>query len=196
MVHNAVAHLKSEVEPSAVALQLFHHAQALLIVRKIGRKAFAQYVLARVTEGRMTKVMPERNRFGEVFVEEKRTRHSPRYLRYLESMSKARSVMVNLRAEENLSFVHKTAKRLAVGYSVAVALKFRAHTARLYWEISPLRFRRKRGKRRKRFSFSFVHKLAHRHKHRPFRHNLHVFLQHTILYERKLKNPFYFFKFF
>jgi hypothetical protein len=82
-------------------------------------------------------------------------------------MRKARSVVVVLGAEENLRFVHKTAKSLAVSYSVAVALKLRAHRARLYREIPPLCFGGKRGKRRKRFSFPFVHKLGSRHKHQP-----------------------------
>jgi hypothetical protein len=163
---------------------------------EIRRKALPQYILARVAKGRMTKVVPKRNRLCQILIEKECARHCPRYLRYLERVCKPCSVVVVLRAKKHLRFMHKPAESLAVRYSVAVALKLRANEARLYGEIPSLRFGRKRSKGRKSFSFPFVHKLCCGHKRTSFRHNLHVFYKHTILYEGKLKNPFYFLKFF
>ena len=83
-----------------------------------------------MTEGSVTEIVSEACRFAKVFVEHKCAADNARYLSYLKRVGKSCAVMLLDRREKNLSFVHKTAKRFAVSYLVAVALKFGTNVAR------------------------------------------------------------------
>ena len=66
VVEYSVPHLVCEVQAPAVVFQLFHHANALLVVGKTALvlHKIIQHFLAGMTEGRMAKVMAQSYGFG------------------------------------------------------------------------------------------------------------------------------------
>ena len=65
---------------------------------------------AHVSEGGMSKVMPQRDGFREVLVEAQRARYGTRDLRYLKGMGEPCPVVVSLRQQQYLRFVFKPAE--------------------------------------------------------------------------------------
>ena len=122
-----------------------------------------------MTERRMTEVVSERDRFGQIFVQRQTPRNGTRYLRHVESVRKTRHVVVAFGREENLRFVLQSAERFGINYSVSVALKFGTHRARLFFSFSAFRIfgkTRESGKIRAlffvRFLFCVEQNIAHR----------------------------------
>ena len=67
-----------------------------------------------MSERRVSKVMPEGDRFYQILVQAQSLRYGSCYLRNLQRMGKAISVMVALRRQKNLGLILQPAKRLAV----------------------------------------------------------------------------------
>ena len=87
---------------SQVRLQVLdavHHTQTLLIVSEAQRAYLVQRAFARVAERRVTEVVSERDRFGQVLVQAQRPRDRARDLRDLERVRQPRAVVVALRAK-------------------------------------------------------------------------------------------------
>ncbi len=97
MVEDAVAHLEGEVQPAAVLFQHVDDAQRLLVVRKPVRREAGEHPLARMTEGCMPEVVPERNRLREVLVEGEAARDRTRDLRDVDRVRHARAEMIPFR---------------------------------------------------------------------------------------------------
>ena len=77
----------------------------------------------------MAQVMPERDRFRQVFVQPKPARNGPRDLADLQRMRKARTVMIADRGKKNLRFVFQAPEGFAVDDPVPVAHKLCADGA-------------------------------------------------------------------
>ena len=119
VAHNAVAHLARQVE----VLNEIHHAQALLVVAETKRADLRERTLARVAEGRMPQIMPERDRLGQVLVQPQGARHRARDLRDLERMRQSGAVVVALGRDEHLRLVGKPPERLGMDDAVPVTLE-------------------------------------------------------------------------
>src|SRR5581483_1906346 len=127
MLRDAVAHFPRQVEPFAVVLEHVDDAEALLVVVEAAGHQLIDHPLAGVPERRVAEIVPERDRFGELFVQAKDLGDRARDLRDLERVRQARAVVIAGRGEEDLRLVLQPAERLAVDDAVAIALKRRTH---------------------------------------------------------------------
>ena len=137
MVDDAVTHLPRQIEPLATALQHLDHAQALLIVCEGGVEAFSHGALTGVTERRMSEVVSESDRLGQVLIQAQSTRQRTRDLGNLKGMCQASAVMVASGGKKDLCFIHQAAERLAMDDAVAVALIFGTVIAARQGNIAP-----------------------------------------------------------
>jgi hypothetical protein len=80
-------------------------------------------ILAAMAERRMTKVMGQAQRFGQVLVEAECTGHGPPDLRDFDRMGQAHSEMVAVGRNEHLGLVAQAAKCHRMDDPVAVALE-------------------------------------------------------------------------
>jgi hypothetical protein len=85
--------------------------------------AMIQRILAGVTKWRVTKVVRQRNRFGQVFMQAQRTRNASRELRYLYAMREARAKQVAFVIHKYLRFILEPTKSGGVNNTVAIALE-------------------------------------------------------------------------
>ena len=128
-----VAHLVREVERA-------RDPERLLVVAEPPAEALAERgverILARVTERRVTRVVPEPDRLDEILVQPQRPRDDARDRRRLERVRHARPVVVALRVDEDLRLPLQPAERLRVDDAVAVALERRPHAALLFRQLA------------------------------------------------------------
>ena len=117
---------------------------------------FVERLFSRVPVRRVPEVVPERNRLGKVLVEPQSSRNGAGYLTHLERVRKPRAVVVALGRKKNLRFVLKPAKRLAMQYPVAVALKIGAQSVFGERTLAPLGVRRLCGVFAQVFGFYLV----------------------------------------
>ena len=112
------------VEPRIVTFQRCDDPQRLRIVVKpaIGLHQQIQRILARVAEGRVTKVMGQCNRFGDVGVQAQSIRDGARNLRHFNRMRQARAIEVAFVFHKDLRFVLQPAKGRGVNDPVAIPL--------------------------------------------------------------------------
>src|SRR5688500_19458350 len=89
------------------------------------RNELVEDALAGMAEGRVAKIVAERDCFSELFVELQHLRDGPGYLGDLESVRKPGPVVVAGWRKKHLGLVLQPAKRLGVDDPVAVALKRR-----------------------------------------------------------------------
>ena len=141
VVQDPVPGLHGQVEAAAVALQHLHDAEGLLVMSKPAAETLVERLVERlftgVPERRMAKVVPERDRLGEILVQLERPRHRPRDAGGLERVHEACAVVVALRVDEDLGLVLQAPEGLAVDDPVAVALKRRSQPAFLLFGIRP-----------------------------------------------------------
>ena len=126
-MRDAVAHFPRQVQPLAIVLEHVDDAKALLVVVEAAGHELVEHALAGVSERRVTQVVPQRDRLGQLLVELKHFRDGARDLRHLERVRQPRAIVIAGRREEHLGLVLQAAERLAVDDPVAVALKRRAH---------------------------------------------------------------------
>ena len=136
-VRKIVAPLAMPVDPQAglrAEVQAFEHvhdAQRLLVVPEshaaVRPHRFVQGALARVTEGRVPHVVPERDRLDQILVQPQRASDRAGDLRHLQSMGQARPVVVAERVDKHLRLVLQAAEGFRVQDAVAVALKGGSH---------------------------------------------------------------------
>ncbi len=82
-----------------------------------------------MSERRMTEVMGERNRLGQILVKPELARDRARDLRDLERMRQPRAIMIALVRQKNLRLVSQTPKGGRMQNPVAVALEGAARRA-------------------------------------------------------------------
>ena len=78
-------------------LQFFHHPQALLVMAEAFRKERIQSALSDMPIGRVTQIMPEGDRFRQVFIQPKRARQRSCHLGNFQGVSQTRPVMIPFR---------------------------------------------------------------------------------------------------
>ena len=145
MIDDAVAHFKSQVEAPAVLFEHVDDAQRLDIVRKSVRSQTVQNPLARVPERRVPQIVPQSDRFRQVFIESEGTGDGARDLRNVDGVRHAGAEMVAFRRKEDLRLIFQTQERLAVNNAVAVALKGGTHIAFLFRALPAFRIFRFAG---------------------------------------------------
>ena len=69
-----------EIQPLSVLFQHFHHAHALFVVFESARTHSVQSPLSGMTKGRMPEIMPQTDRFCQIFIQPQRLRDGPRIL--------------------------------------------------------------------------------------------------------------------
>ena len=123
MLRNSIADFPGEVQPPAVVLEHVDDAEALLVMVESGWHQLIYHALAGVAERRMSEIVAQRNRFGELFVQTQDFRNRSRDLRDLERVRQARSIVIACRREEHLRLVLEPTERFAVDDAVAIPLK-------------------------------------------------------------------------
>ena len=152
VLEDAVAHLPRQVEAAAVSLEPFDDAQRVLVVAKATELALAQQLverlLAGVAERRVTDVVPDRDRLGEILVQTQCPGDAARDPCGLQRVREPGAEVVAFGVDEDLRLVAQPAKSLRVDDAVAVALERRAQPAFLLGSLAPARLVRAHGERR------------------------------------------------
>ena len=125
VLRDAVAHFPREVQAAAVVLEHVDDAQALLVVVEAARREIVQHALAGVTERRVSEVVTESDRLGELLLQAQHLGDRPRDLRHLQRVRESRAVVIARGREEHLRLVLQPAERLAVHDAIAIALERR-----------------------------------------------------------------------
>jgi hypothetical protein len=129
MLENSFAAFEGQVQPiefRIVFLEFVNHAKRLQVVfetTEIGH-AVIQRILARMAEGRVSKVMGQTDGLGQFFVQVQRAGGGARYLRDLERMGQPSSVEIAFVVDEDLGLVDQSTKRGGMHDAIAIALKF------------------------------------------------------------------------
>jgi len=153
VVQDPVPRLGGQVQPAPVPLQHLDDPERVLVVAEAPPEALRQHLvqrlLARVPEGRVPEVVPERDRLGEVLVQPERAGDRAGDARGLERMREPRSVMVALGGDEDLRLVLEAPEGLGVDDAVAVPLEGRPQATFLLFLVRPpARLVRAHGERR------------------------------------------------
>ncbi|CDC73209.1 unknown [Candidatus Colimorpha enterica] len=170
MVKYPVPHLIGQVE----LFELFHHPYALIVMGKRGIVALSQHPLPRVTERRVTEIMPQRNSLRKVLIQPQSPRNRPCDLTYLKRVGEPRPVMVSLRRKKDLCLVHQPPEGFRVNDPVPVALKLSAEVAFVYRIIASPRVLGEKSEFRKGIPLSFVNQLTDRHNRPPAHTNNNI----------------------
>src|SRR5262245_690711 len=95
------------VEVSIATFKVGNHGKGLSIVIKPAKslEAIIERPLPRMSEGRVTEVVPERGGFGQILVECQRAGERPRYLGYFQSVGQTGAVVIPLVIDEDLGLV-------------------------------------------------------------------------------------------
>ena len=120
------------IESGIAALEIRHDAQGLGVViepTELG-EAFVKRAFAGMSERRVTKIVSERQRFGEILVEAECARERAGNLRNLESMREPRAIVIAFVINEHLRFVGQPPERSGVDDPVAVPTEGIAGRAR------------------------------------------------------------------
>ena len=137
MMKNPVANLPGEVQSGAIVFEVLDDTQTLANMMETVIEEFIQHPLPRVAERSVTKIVPERYRFGKILVELQRSCNCPGDLGNLQGMGQASTVMVSFRREEDLGLVLQTPECLAVENPVAINLEAGPDRAREFAAIPP-----------------------------------------------------------
>ena len=131
VLEDALARLVAEVESAETRVALFEQvddAQRLAIVVEAAVVAHqaVERAFAGVTERRVTEVVRQRDRLGEILVEPQRPRDGARDLRAFERVREPVAVVIALVVHEDLRLVLEAAEGVRVEHAVAIALERRA----------------------------------------------------------------------
>jgi hypothetical protein len=102
-----------------------------MVETAIGRHRAVERALARVAERRVSEIVGERKRLGEVLIEAETARQRARNLRDLQRVRQARAIVVALMLHKHLRLVLESADRSGVNQTIAVATEIVAARTRL-----------------------------------------------------------------
>ena len=113
------------VETRVAAFESGHDPQGLRIVIEAAElgQAGVERALAGMAERRVTEIVGERQRLGEILVETQPPRQRTRYLRHFQGVGQPGAVMVAFVENEDLGLVLEAAKRGGMDDTVAIAAK-------------------------------------------------------------------------
>jgi iron-sulfur cluster assembly accessory protein len=135
--------LPAQIEPvkrGVASLQNSDGPQTLGVVVEaaILPHCLAEGFFPRMAEGRVAKIMRQRDGLGQIFVQAQGPSQRAGDLRHLQAVCQAGPIVVALVIDEHLGLVGEPAKRRAMNNPVAIPLKRRANDAiRLVGEPSP-----------------------------------------------------------
>jgi hypothetical protein len=98
---------------------------------------FVEGILASVTEGRVTEVVAQRQRFRQIVIEAERAGERPGNLANLHRMGKPCAVMVALVRDKNLRLMGETAEGRRMQDTVPVTLEFASRRRAGLWKKAP-----------------------------------------------------------
>ncbi len=169
-----LADLLGQVQPAAVPLQPLDHAQRVTVVAKADAEPLAQagveHRLPDVAEGRVSEVVPEPDRLGEVLVQRERPGHRAGDAARLQRVGEPRPEVVALGRDEDLRLVLEAPERLRVHHPVPVALE-RCAERRVLLGRHPTRRVGALGERREELALPSLHALAQRRHGGPLRNS-------------------------
>ena len=134
MIQNTVAYGLRQIQTGAVLFQHIQHAQTLLIMMKMAEQ-IANRKFTDMTERRMSHVMPQGDRFRQIFIQAQRTRHRPRDLAHFQCMRHPRAIMIR-RRDIYLRLVFQASKRLAMQNPIPIPLVFGAQRILILWTFA------------------------------------------------------------
>ena len=108
-----------EVQPASVSLQHIDDTQTLLVMPKTW-KARCKRSLASMAKWGVTEIVPERDRFDEIFVELKGAGDRAGYLHDFQRVRETGSIVIRGRRNEDLRLVHQAAETLGVEDTITV----------------------------------------------------------------------------
>ena len=128
MLGKALQRFPAEVQAIEIRIRRFQPRQDAQRVRVVVEPAGVgqrgvQGILARVTEGRMAKIVSEAQRFGQVLVEPERARHCAADLRDFDAVGQADAEVIAVGCDEHLRLVAKSSESDRMDDPVAVALE-------------------------------------------------------------------------
>ncbi len=129
MFDEALERLPGQVEAVEFGVAMFELGDdpqrlGIVVETAIGPHRRVKRILARMTEGRVAKVMRQRQRLGEIIVKAERAGQSAGDLADLDRMGEPRAVMVALVRNKDLRLMRETAEGRGMEDTVAVALEF------------------------------------------------------------------------
>ena len=127
MAQNTHANFIAQIQTCAIILQDIHHTQTLLVMMEGLTDTLRKRAFAGMAEGRMTQVMAQGNSLSQIFIQRQGPGDGSCDPGNLNGVGHAGAVMVTLRPQKHLGFVHQPAKRLAVNNSVRIPLIAGAH---------------------------------------------------------------------
>src|SRR5436309_9254005 len=124
---NPVPHRLRQVEAAALALEHVNDAQRMLVVEKPApeplSERFIESLFSSVSEWRMTKIVSQSDRLGQILVQTQCARDGARDAASLDRVSQPRAVVVTLRRNEHLGLVLEAPEALRMDDSITIALK-------------------------------------------------------------------------
>ncbi len=123
MLEYPVPDFVGQVQPFAFILEFFHDTEALFIMGESSGEELGKSFLPSMSERSVSEVVPQRDGFGEILVQQKSPGNGAGDLRDLECVSQPGPVMVAERSQENLSFVLQSSEGFAVDDPVSVPLE-------------------------------------------------------------------------
>lgn len=135
MLRQAFQNLPAQVQPFVIGigtLQAHQHPQrvGVMVETAVPGHGIRQGILARMAEGRVTDIMREAERLGQILVKAKGPGDYAADLRHLETMGQAGTVMIPIRRDEDLCLPAQPAESDGMDDAVAVTLKFAARSPR------------------------------------------------------------------
>jgi len=125
--HHSLESLPGQVQAIKRRIPLFKFGQDTECLRVVVKSAewrhgCIQSILPGMTERRMTKVMGQRERLSQIFIQTQGPRDSARNLSDLQRMCETRAVVIALVINEDLCLVLKPPERAGMNNPVAIAL--------------------------------------------------------------------------
>jgi hypothetical protein len=175
VVHDAVADLPGQIQALPVVLEVIDDPKALLVVAERPPQERGEGLLAQVPERRVSEVVAQRDRLGEVLVQAERTGGGPGDLAHLERVGEPDAVVITFGGEEHLRLVLQATERLRMHDAVAVSLEAGPEVVVWLVVLSALARRGERRGRRQRLALDLFGTFSG-YRHAP---NLTVALRRT-----------------
>ena len=165
MVQNAIPHFPCKVQSLTVLLQDLHDTNTLTVMSKTTRMDLIKRMLPCMPKWCMSKIMSERDRLHQIFIQAKCLGYRACDLRYLKCMREPVPVMVPVWCKKHLCLILQSAKCLAVENPVTVSLINGPDIAFLLGAFPASGMNAARRIWTQKFQFLLFHLLPYIHRH-------------------------------
>ena len=132
VTQNTHTHLVCQVQTLAVLFQYIHNSQALLIVAEGMPHAVAECALTGVTKGSVSQIVTHRDSLRQILIEIQRPGNGSCNAGYFNCVGHPGAVVVALRIEKDLGFMHQPAEGLTMDDPVRISLIVGTHILFLF----------------------------------------------------------------